>query len=450
MKTTRTEENEITKNEDFQAGWDAAINNFSPYTSSIVDGAKNFIVTGTVAAPSTPGMSVNISKILGYDVATMELFAEENPASVSIEIAEATQGRIDIIQVQQLISDTNEQIRSFRIPNTITTQELPIKIEKTLTITAVAKKGTVGSVTAPTVDVGYVKIAEIVIPAAATTILTANIKNITAIYEGDDNTEWTADESSVYRVGSLNAIKELIRFYATNQDGGARIVYSTSARVANTKVVRDANMRFEVNTPVNPYDASTKGYADAIAAEEAAGVQAKLTEHEDDAGNPHGVTKDQVGLGSVTNASAAYSASPNTYMMRDSSGRCAVANPSGSGDCANKSYVDGEITGVVGDISGLQQYRTYETLTGKTWTGGQAIYRKCYASFPLILNIGSNRNIISMINSTYSTSFGQVITNYDQSSVGHNSPLYNISTGAVTMNASNVSAPSSSVVEYTY
>lgn len=59
---------------------------------------------------------------------------------------------------------------------------------------------------------------------------------------------------------------------------------------------------------------------------------------------------------------------------------------------------DNDIANINSKITNLQQYRSYETNTGKTWVTGQVIYRNAVATQNtfIMLNIGSRRNIVAM------------------------------------------------------
>jgi hypothetical protein len=150
----------------------------------------------------------------GVDVADTE---QNQP--VSIEVADANFDRIDIIQVRGIEEEYDYQNRKFRNPETgiATTQEIATK--KRISLDIMVKKGTNGSVAAPHADAGYVKLAEISVPAGTVSITAENIKNITARFALAPNAAWTNELTRTFNPGYLTDIVE--KFLADHTETGA-------------------------------------------------------------------------------------------------------------------------------------------------------------------------------------------------------------------------------------
>jgi hypothetical protein len=74
---------------------------------------------------------------------------------------------------------------------------------------------------APPVEEGYVKLAEIFLPAGETMITDDRIRNVTALVDGEDNKEWTTNLKSTFYLGSLSDMKTMFG-KEHNRDGTHR------------------------------------------------------------------------------------------------------------------------------------------------------------------------------------------------------------------------------------
>ena len=73
------------------------------------------------------------------------------------------------------------------------------------------KKGVEGGSTAPEVDDGWVKLAEVVIRPNNSTILATDIKNITSDVAGEDNEDWTTEPDITYNIGYISDVNARFR-----------------------------------------------------------------------------------------------------------------------------------------------------------------------------------------------------------------------------------------------
>jgi hypothetical protein len=198
FSTANTAINEIVKAVDFSFVHDQAINNAALGIQAIMtDGEKDFIIGGKVKPYPSGGMNFIVSPIYGHCAGSgidfIETLTSQQP--ISIEGADPVYDRIDTIQVRGVTGLYDFQDRKFRDPDSgaETVENIPTK--KRIYMEVSVKKGSPGSVTAPPTDTGFIKLAEIVVPAASVSVNAENIKNITARSTGTENGNWTMDKS---------------------------------------------------------------------------------------------------------------------------------------------------------------------------------------------------------------------------------------------------------------
>lgn len=168
------------------------------------------IISGFVVEQLTvPDMLVKVSPGLAYQNTTTIknlLYMEDEVTNLTISAADPTQTRIDIVEIRRDIVDYESESRQFKDPDTgaISTDTIDTKQEYTVEVRIL--DGTPGS-SAPSVESGWLKIAEIVVGPAVTTILNANIKNVDGEKAGDTNTSWTTDTTVIYRNGTISDMK---------------------------------------------------------------------------------------------------------------------------------------------------------------------------------------------------------------------------------------------------
>jgi len=204
---SRFEGNEIILTDDQNNNGDLLVTNFDELSNIIGD---TTIITGMdVTQTLTPSMGVAISAGVTRDGTLSQMLSGPDFANVTITASDPILDRYDIIEIRRLEDPITPETRQFKNPTTgaITSSLIDTEVEYTIEVNVLA--GTPGGI-APSTTSGYVKIAEILVPNAAITIVNADIFNVDAIKEGVSNTGWTADQQSIYRNGTISEMKTLI------------------------------------------------------------------------------------------------------------------------------------------------------------------------------------------------------------------------------------------------
>lgn len=234
FKTAIAAENEILKATDVTFGYDSAIDNVAVAMLAVLSGLdNNFVIGGKVTPYGNGGLNVSIAPIFSLNVAKESVVAEtEITEPVSFEEADSSLDRIDIVEVRAKETTYDIQTRAINDPTSGTKSYQEMATKKKITLEVVVKKGSNGSASAPATDSGFVKIAEVIIPAGTTNITEELIKNITARKSGVENEDWTADKDKTFNPGYLSEI-----FYnflvAHNEDGSHK-----------NKVIKSNNIDF--------------------------------------------------------------------------------------------------------------------------------------------------------------------------------------------------------------
>lgn len=243
FKTSRAESNEVVKAEDITFNFDSQVSNFSVLLQSLIDPTSNFVVGGKVSVLS--GMNLTIDPILGCAKDTGICFVSTEKLTEGVAVsASESQDRIDIVQIKAIEEDYDEQQRSFidfetkieTIQNAFTKKRVILQVE--------VKKGTAGAVISPTTDFGFVKLAEIFVPANSTSIDEWNIYNITSNYKGEENENWTNEIAATYNFQYLSEINKEFQ-NEHNKDGthkqkvigSAELDYGVGNNQVNTSIL---------------------------------------------------------------------------------------------------------------------------------------------------------------------------------------------------------------------
>jgi hypothetical protein len=220
FSTALTVSNEIVKAIDFTFAHDQTINNIAVGLQAVLSkGAGDYIIGGKVTPYQSGGMNIKIEPIYGHCAGSGIDFVDTlGKDPVSIEDADSSFGRIDTVQVRGFPEEYDFQDRKFRDPGSGIETTVNTATKKRIILDVSIKKGSNGSVTAPPADVGYIKLAEIVIPSGTVSIDADNIKNITARSAGDENGGWTIDKTRTFNPGYLtDLITALLREHS--EDG---------------------------------------------------------------------------------------------------------------------------------------------------------------------------------------------------------------------------------------
>ncbi len=207
LKRGRAESNEIILTDDVENNSNLLVENFDRLSNIL---GETTIMTGMVVSEVlTPAMGVAISAGVTRDGTLSEMLSGPSFLNVTVGASDPTLDRRDIVEIIRLLEENVPLTRQFKNPTTqaITSSVIDTETEYTIEVKILA--GTPGGI-APSVESGYVKIAEILVPNAATTILNADIFNVDATKAGISNTGWTADQQSIYRNGAISEMKTLI------------------------------------------------------------------------------------------------------------------------------------------------------------------------------------------------------------------------------------------------
>ena len=200
LAVPRVLDNEIVKTVDFQFAHDQQIKNIALALKTVIAGGEyNFILGGEIEPYENGGMNIQINPLLVFEKTSETVGIETDMIKpIPLESADSEYDRIDIVQARLLSVEYDEQSRAFIDPETKAKNHVRINTKKKIAVDVTVKKGYNDSATAPATDEGYVKIAEISVPAGTTNITADLIQNVTARVAGGENTEWTADKQSTF------------------------------------------------------------------------------------------------------------------------------------------------------------------------------------------------------------------------------------------------------------
>ena len=216
FNTAHVQDNEIVKASDFEFAFENLITNVSKATQMFLESNQDFVINGKVLPYQ--GMNVEISPIFGVCKSTGIPFGRTETATMEYGFEESTSGRVDIIEVQGDWETYDNQQRAFNDPDTDTQTYQYVDTKKLMRPVYRIKQGVEGSYTAPEVDAGWVKLAEVVIRPNNSTILATDIKNITSDVAGEDNEDWTTQPDITYNIGYISDVNARFR-EQHNEDG---------------------------------------------------------------------------------------------------------------------------------------------------------------------------------------------------------------------------------------
>lgn len=232
FKTAIAAENEIMKAADVTFGYESSIDNVAVALKAVLsNSAGDYVIGGKVKPYGSGGLNVSIEPIYAYKDSTGICVAETDTTEpVSFEESDSNLDRIDIVEVKGEEEGYDSQSRKFNDPSTGTKTTQTVNTKKRIKLTVVVKKGSNGSESAPAVDSGYVKLAEVRIPAGTNNITEDLIKNIDARKHGENNSEWTTNKSATFNPSYLANI-----FYTFlvqhNEDGSHKSAVIKAANI---------------------------------------------------------------------------------------------------------------------------------------------------------------------------------------------------------------------------
>jgi hypothetical protein len=199
MIVSRFEGNEIIYTSDYNDVSQGSVENIDRLMQVI--GGKAIISGLTVSEQLSPDMTVRIASGQLYDPDDEKFLLSEEFTNITIAAADVSLDRRDIIEVRRFTEDISPEGRQFRDPITEAISTSTINTETQYKTEVKVITGTPGAV-APSVEAGWMKIAEILILASSSQVLNANIFNVDADREGGSNTSWTTDPTATFYLGS--------------------------------------------------------------------------------------------------------------------------------------------------------------------------------------------------------------------------------------------------------
>jgi hypothetical protein len=219
--TALVHEHEIAKNHDFQFAFESILRNTTILDKMLVSANRSWVIGGEVIAETTGSMNVYVRPVWANG-RSLVLPAFSDMASSLIFIQPPTHAsRIDIIEVRGVLEAFDLQRRAFFEPELENGRYHNVETKVRLVNEIKVVHGEEGNPTAPPVDDGYVKLAEIIVLYGENVIENSQIKNITALVNNEENIEWTNNIRSSFYLGSLSDIKMMFGL-EHNKDGTHR------------------------------------------------------------------------------------------------------------------------------------------------------------------------------------------------------------------------------------
>ena len=254
FNTSKVHDNEVVKATDFDYGFKSFIENFGLGMKLVLGRTSNFVIGGLVKKSASLGMNLAIEPLYSYCKTSVTDIVQGCGSDEVIDLVTVldagSKDRIDIVEVCGIIESYDEQQRAVNDPETNIKTYPMLDIKQRIKVYAKVKQGTPGSAIAPATDAGYVKLAEVKVPANATEIKAGDIYPITADIEGVENTGWTNEKTATINIGTICALTNRLRI-EHNQDGSHK-----------EKVIKASNIDFGTgSTQVNATKISKGGSA---------------------------------------------------------------------------------------------------------------------------------------------------------------------------------------------
>ena len=201
IRTAKFTENEIAKSEDFNFLGTSSIDNLISIIQKVIGKTTNdCIVHGLEVQQVTPvSMNVKINSGLALLSNGTAIYVDTITNPIPIENGEAYD-RIDILEVRAKTKDYDLKQRAFKDPGTGAITYIDVTTKVLFDIEAKVLKGTPGSGNAPPAESGWMKLAEILVPAGLTSgIVDAYIRNVSAYLPDLENTSWTIEKNRSWK-----------------------------------------------------------------------------------------------------------------------------------------------------------------------------------------------------------------------------------------------------------
>jgi hypothetical protein len=208
ITTALVHEHEMAKNTDFQHGFESLIRNAAILDRMLVSTDIDYLVGGGVR-PGTAAVGIQIEKMWGNGL-LLDLPVYNKQLTPLIPITPPKDDiRIDTVQVRGLFEAYDNQRRPFYNSDTGTGQFFDVNTKERLIIKYQVKQGVAGADVAPEADTGWLKLAEIVVRPGISVIASADVHNVTAIHQGEENPAWTMQKSRTFLVIPSQELQQL-------------------------------------------------------------------------------------------------------------------------------------------------------------------------------------------------------------------------------------------------
>lgn len=173
---------------------------------------KSVCFSGVHSIPAINGLTINISAgcVMGFtgryvsrdlwkfmEVIGESFFVIITNTSASFNTADPVNDRYDTVQVRPVIVTANAKERRFLDPYSLTIANTTVDTKQSVSFEISVIPGIPGSGVAPDTTAGYVKIAEVCVLAAATSLSAACVNSIR------ETRKWTTEANSIYYLNDL-------------------------------------------------------------------------------------------------------------------------------------------------------------------------------------------------------------------------------------------------------
>lgn len=193
-------ENEILNQKDLQFGFDSNISNMANLLHQFLNGKRyNYVIGGKVTPYVSGGMNVSIAPLMAFEYKSSQVVLETGITEpIAFEEADENKSRIDIIEIKSKVEPFDMVKRAFKDNKTGKKSFSDVYTKQRIALEVKVKRGENGCEKASPTDIGFVKIAEVVIPAGTLNITEDLIKNVTARAAGNENLEWTENITDTF------------------------------------------------------------------------------------------------------------------------------------------------------------------------------------------------------------------------------------------------------------
>jgi hypothetical protein len=199
----------MAKHSDFQAGFESVIRNTAILDRMLVSAETDYIIGGWVT-PVAGSLAIRIGRMWGNGP-SLDLPVYGSAVSEPVPVAAPVSGdRVDTVQVKAILEGYDEQRRAFFNPETESGQYFTVPTKMRLKIEAAVLPGAEGIEAAPDAESGWLKLAEILVSPGMAEIPAENIRNVTAIYQGEENAAWTSQKTRTFNLGSTLGLKTML------------------------------------------------------------------------------------------------------------------------------------------------------------------------------------------------------------------------------------------------